>query len=272
MLMVLMVLLVLCCSAAAGVGDGAATSSLLDTIQPFSACMQYAIEFLPCVTPPRVANALRLQLHGKANQVINKGVAGSTSLFWSQNIDVMLALIAAAGPPEYLWLSIGGDDILGYCSQGMCAGGNTAEVNARILNSTSAMLNAIIGAFPTIQIVHFGYDFTNMIQSAECIAMGLALFPNVTDGQGGINEIFLSHYDNVIMPLSVSYGLWYTRVFMYGYLQSVGGAAAGIPPPYPNVAYPSPASLMDDGCIHASAAGWLDLMSQLYNLYFSSRL
>ena len=44
---------------------------------------------------------------------------------------------------------------------------------------------------------------------------------------------------------------------------------AGIPGPYPNVAYPSPYALMNDGCIHASKDGWLILMRALYANYFA---
>lgn len=44
------------------------------------------------------------------------------------------------------------------------------------------------------------------------------------------------------------------------------------PAPYPNVDWPSPAELMNDGCIHASPTGWTILMNKLYKDWFASRI
>jgi hypothetical protein len=62
--------------------------------------------------------------------------------------------------------------------------------------------------------------------------------------------------------LCIKIDIFSRRVYLY----------LGIPRPYPNVDFPSPYSLMSDGCIHASAQGWDLLMGALYNNYFSKVL
>jgi hypothetical protein len=210
------------------------------------------------------------QLHLKPNKVVDKGVDGSTSWFWANNTELMLATLAS-GDPEYIWLSIGGDDILGYCAAGECGdASNTSAINAKMLASMDTMLSAIINLDPLIQIVIFGYDFTNFVGTVECLALAATVFPNATS-QLAINSIFLSYAANVLQPLAAKYAPWLTYVPLWGTLQAAGGNAY-TPAPYPNAAYPSPEYLMSDGCIHASTLGWETLMGALYNAYFAARL
>lgn len=211
-----------------------------------------------------------VSLHLKPNKVVDRGVSGSTAWYWANNTELMLASLATADP-KWIWLSIGGDDILGYCKSGMCGNGlNTTAINSLIYQSLDTMLSAMVGLDPLIQIVIFGYDFTNFIGTTECIALSQVVFPGMTS-QLEINSVFLSYTANVVAPLAIKYAPWVTYVDLWGTLQAAGGSSL-TPPPYPNIAYPSPEYLMSDGCIHASQQGWQTLMGALYNNYFANRL
>lgn len=111
---------------------------------------------------------------------------------------------------------------------------------------------------------------------------------------GGINAIFLAYSAQVVAPLAAKYGpLSFQFVSVWGALQVstqrvhtrlAGGAScrwlpvqeaggpALTPPPYPNVAYPSPYKYMNDGCIHCSTDGWDILMGRLYDGWLAGRL
>ena len=214
-----------------------------------------------------------MQLNGKPNKVINKGVAGSTATFWSNNTDLMLANIVSSGIPSFIWLSIGGDDILDGYAQHLCepSPSGQAACNARIHTAMDTMLSTIISKMPFIQIVQFGYDFTNFVYSPECIALAAETFGvNVT--QYEINSIFLNWATQVLQPLSQKYNILnYQYTAMWGTLQAAGGSQY-TPGPYPNVYFPSPEPYMNDGCIHASQLGWDTMLGNLYNLYFRYRL
>ena len=223
---------------------------------------------------PTLSSTVAKHLH--RNKVVNKGVPGSTASVWANDTNVMLAQILSGGVPSFVWLSIGGNDILDGWASGACSGNasspSAAACYADILASTDTMLHAIFHALPLVQVVHFGYDFTNFVSTSECNAYGVRVFGKAFTGQAVVNEIFLGYAKHVLAPLQAKYNmLSYQAPALWGTLQRAGGSAT-TPPPYPNVAYPSPLPLMNDGCIHASKQGWEDLMGALYDAYFKARL
>jgi hypothetical protein len=211
-----------------------------------------------------------LRLNLRENDVENKGVSGSTAGFWVKNMDLWVDLLLSADP-DYIWLSLGGDDILGYYSSKTGAGPNqTAIINQMILNDMRTVLNTTFTLYPNLQIVSGAYDFVNYLQSDVCLALGEYSFPECNLNTACINQAFLAYKDQVLVPLASE---WPGNFFLFpffGDLQQAGGSQY-TPPPYPNAAYPSPTYLMNDGCIHASSEGWDILMTSLFNNFFASR-
>lgn len=211
---------------------------------------------------------------GKPNHVVNRGVAGTTATSWANNTEAMILQIAAGGTPSFIWLSIGGNDILDGWAQGICSG-NASSASAmacyqRIYNAIDTMLTAIFKVDPFVQVGMFGYDFTNFIGSQECVAMNLEIFKGMS--QLEINQIFLAYAKYVLVPLATKYNTLQFQVTpLWGTLQAAGGTQY-TPVPYPNIAFPSPYYLMNDGCIHASAQGWNVLMNAFFDSYFASRI
>ena len=131
------------------------------------------------------------------------------------------------------------------------------------------MLNQLAKILPLTKVVIFGYDFTNFIATAECIALAQEIFgPRIS--QLIINDVFLSYGENVLKSLVAVFPLQLTYTPMWGILQLI--EPEGILAPIPNINFPSPYNLMNDGCIHASQKGWELMMTQLYTSYFASRL
>jgi hypothetical protein len=215
---------------------------------------------------PTLADVARLRL--KPNKVVNKGVPGSTAAVWAANPAAMAAEVLSGGLPAFLWLSIGGNDILDGWGGGACVGNATTPsalaCYAAIYNSTAVMLDTLFADLPLLQVVMFGYDFTNFVGSAECVALAAAEFHGDVSQQH-VNERFLAYDAHVLQPLKARYnGFSFDVVPLWGTLQAHGAAVGEpVPPPYPNVAYPSPLQLMNDGCIHASKEGWGILMEAL---------
>jgi hypothetical protein len=116
------------------------------------------------------------------------------------------------------------------------------------------------------------YDFPNWVGTPTCVAYASTVFHGDTS-QKNANERFLGFETHVLQPLAQKYpSFQYTHTPLWGTLQAHGGSVGEpIPPPYPNVAFPSPEALMNDGCIHASKAGWSILMSALWDSYFAKR-
>ena len=188
----------------------------------------------------------------------------------------MLAQIVAGGLPNFIWLSIGGNDILDGWAGGQCVG--TAETASAlacydlIYANAVTMLDAIYTALPLTQVVMFGYDFTNFVSTAECLELAVVEFHGDVS-QLNINERFLAYDVHVLQRLAARYNVVsFARVPLWGTLQAHGSdVGEPVPPPYPNVLFPSPYKLMNNGCIHASSQGWLILMGALWNAYFAGR-
>jgi hypothetical protein len=185
------------------------------------------------------------KLHLKANKVVNKGVPGSTAAVWASNPAAMVAEVLSGGLPSFMWLSIGGNDILDGWGSGACVGNATTPsalaCYAAIYNATAVMLDTLFADLPLLQVVMFGYDFTNFVGSAECVALAAAEFHGDVS-QEHINERFLAYDAHVLQPLKARYnGFSFDVIPLWGTLQAHGAAVGEpVPPPYPNVAYPSP--------------------------------
>lgn len=216
-----------------------------------------------------------IELNLKPNKVINKGFPGTTATLWANQSDLMLAELLSDGLPSFIYLSLSGNDILDGWANNVCVG-NYTTVSAMncyglIYTALDTILDTIISTFPLVQIVQFGYDFTNFLYNTECLALLLAEFHGL--GQPDVNRIFYyGLVDNVLQNLTQKYNRYnYQYVSLWGTLQKTGGT--GITPlPYPNLDYPSPEEYLNNGCIHANTVGWDILMEALYTNYFTERL
>lgn len=89
-------------------------------------------------------------------QVVNKGVAGSTATLWANNTELMMAQILSGGYPGFIWLSIGGDDIIDGWLNGICKGNSSSPSAsacfATIYSAMDTMLAAIFKALPFVQV------------------------------------------------------------------------------------------------------------------------
>lgn len=223
---------------------------------------------------PTLESVAKLNL--KPNKVVNKGVPGSTAAIWASNPAAMVAEILSGGIPSFLWLSIGGNDLLDGWSSGACTGNATTPsalaCYASIYNASATMLDALFADLPLLQVVMFGYDFTNFVGSAECLELAAVEFHGDLS-QAHINERFLAYDAHVLQLLKARYNqLSFELVPLWGTLQAKGAAVGEpVPGPFPNVDFPSPLALMNDGCIHASKEGWLILMEALWEKYFAAR-
>ena len=217
-----------------------------------------------------------VKLHLKPNKVVNKGVPGSTASVWASNPAAMMAEVLSGGIPSFLWLSIGGNDLLDGWGGGSCVGNATTPsalaCYATIYNATATMLDALFADLPLLQVVMFGYDFTNFVGTAECVALAAAEFHGDVS-QAHINERFLAYDAHVLQPLKARYNVFsFDVISLWGTLQAAGTSVGEpVPPPFPNILYPSPLQLMNDGCIHASKEGWSILMEALWDKYFAFR-
>ncbi len=159
---------------------------------------------------------------------------------------------------------------------GACVGNATTPsalaCYAAIYNSTATMLDALFADLPLLQVAMFGYDFTNFVGTAACVELAAVEFHGDLS-QAHINERFLAFDAHVLQPLKARYnGFSFDLVSLWGTLQAHGAAVGEpVPPPYPNLDFPSPLALMNDGCIHASKEGWGILMEALWEAYFASR-
>eukprot|EP00656_Telonema_subtile_P029727 TRINITY_DN3280_c0_g1_i1.p1 TRINITY_DN3280_c0_g1~~TRINITY_DN3280_c0_g1_i1.p1 ORF type:complete len:260 (+),score=68.04 TRINITY_DN3280_c0_g1_i1:195-974(+) len=192
-------------------------------------------------------------------KLLNHGIPGSTASVWAAN---GTGLVAAAAGADYVWLSIGGNDVMGYY-----ASGQGSSCMANVERDTRKMLTDLFAVLPEIQVVMFGYDLVNFVHTPLCIAEALKIFPN-DSSQPQINKIFLSLGD-LQQKIAADYPQ-VTYVSLWGTLQSQKDS--GVPAPYPNVLYPSPAKYMGkDDCIHCNTEGWDLLMEQLYEKYFQGK-
>jgi hypothetical protein len=136
--------------------------------------------------------------------------------------NVFIATILSGGYPGFIWLSIGGDDILGGWGNGECVGNSTGPSAAAcykiIYTAIDTMLAAIYKELPLVQVGIFGYDFTNFVATTQCQALGLLDFHGLN--QQGINDVFLGYGTNVLEPLAQKYNaLQFQFLPVWGSLQ-----------------------------------------------------
>jgi hypothetical protein len=151
-----------------------------------------------------------------------------------------------------------------------CAGQTPAQVYHNLSQNLDTVLGELFLAFPKMQAAIFAYDLLNFVQSTECEVLGLTYFPQSNLSTLYINEAIIGLGNIVYAPLAQKYSSQLTFLNLTGTLQTA--QPTGIPGPYPNLNYPSPADLMNDGCIHASPEGWDLLMTGLWNNWLGGQI
>ena len=192
--------------------------------------------------------------------VSNWGFPGATAQAFASDpagINWVNTALAVNPDAQYMYLSIGGNDVFGQY-----AAGNGANAAAIIDTYTRMLIDNILAQRPALQIVLPGYDFPNFEKETTCIAEGFLIFG--TPLALTINPIFLACIRDVQANIAASYSN-VTAVDAFYTLQIAGGT-----PGAPNPLMPSPASLMggDGDCIHANNQGYNHFTRATYDAYF----
>lgn len=190
--------------------------------------------------------------------VDNQGIGGTTAGYWAAAPWALPYAVSLNSDAQWVWLSIGGNDVFGYYSSGQ--GAIAAESIDRDIR---IMLDELFAYYPRMQVVMFAYDFVNFEQSVECIAMASVYMPGMNTQ--AINETFLHDIGEVQKAIAADYPN-VSFVDVWGTLQKAGGV-----PNAPNVQFPSPAAYMAD-CIHANDDGYRILHQALYDAYWAPQL
>ncbi|MFC1889715.1 SGNH/GDSL hydrolase family protein [Thermodesulfobacteriota bacterium] len=192
--------------------------------------------------------------------ISNFGFPGATAQAFASDpvgINWVNSALAANPDAQYMYLSVGGNDLLFQYSVG-----NGANAAAIIDTYTRMLIDNILAQRPALQIVLPGYDFPNFEKEVACIAEGFLVFG--TPLALTINPIFLACIRDVQANIAASYSN-VTAVDAFYTLQIAGGT-----PGAPNPLMPSPASLMggDGDCIHANSQGYNHFTGAIYDAYF----
>lgn len=189
--------------------------------------------------------------HGDV-EVVPLGVGGTTADYWANTEPGALPAAAQAyADADWVWLSIGGNDLFAHHLAGQGAS-NAADYDRNL----RAMLAGLYGVRPDVEVVMFGYDFINFEQSNDCILTAWTYFGTaITTPQ--VNQYFI---DDVMGTIGAVAGdtprLTYVDSVL-GTLQRAGGVQGA-----PNPLLPSPSRYMAD-CIHPNHEGYGLIMDAL---------
>lgn len=190
--------------------------------------------------------------------VANAAVPGTTAEDWAVSNPMAMSNAVFSNPDaEWVWLSIGGNDVFELHQAGQ---GNTAAAHNDLY--IRQMLDAFFTFHPDVRVVMFAYDYVNFVQSQMCRDQAAMIFyPGIT--QQEINQIVLRDVAAVAQTIANDYDR-VTFVPLAGTLQAAGGI-----PNAPDVSQPSPASLMFD-CFHPTSQGYRAVADALVAAYWAA--
>lgn len=198
--------------------------------------------------------------------VLSLAVPGATADAYATNVggilDVVAATIAASTDVRYVTISLGGNDLVGgYPGLGY-------GVFQQIEDDLQVIVDRVLAAKPSVQIVLLGYDVLKWDKSAACLVLAFNQFQgHVMPWE--VNPLFLevgnrmhavSQRHRNVTYVNEPFGLW--------------GTGQGSPG-QPNLLAWSPSAYVasdDLDCLHLSNAGYTQFANQIYRKYFKARL
>jgi uncharacterized protein (TIGR03382 family) len=200
--------------------------------------------------------------HGRADlSVDNRGVGGTTAMYWNDSAPTALADAVSANPDaRWVWLSILGNDTFAHyaASEGqLAASRNEAELRE--------LLDGLFAVHPDVQVAIFSYDYVNFELNAQCVLSAILYFPQLyAAGQlttYEVNRIFERDVGEVQARVAADYPQ-VSHFTFWGALQADAGTVGA-----PNPLLPSPGSRMAD-CIHPTSAGYTVMHERLWDAYW----
>eukprot|EP01084_Bolivina_argentea_P079168 143649_1 len=88
-----------------------------------------------------------LTAHGSNLTVVSYAIGGTTSTFWARDPDLVNQLVSENANAEYVWLSIGGNDVIDFmpgCTKKMSTDDCINIILPEVINNTETFLNPLI--------------------------------------------------------------------------------------------------------------------------------
>ena len=199
--------------------------------------------------------------HGHADwDVLNLAVPGATADVYANDAAGVLTLtlntLAATPSIEVVLISLGGNDLWpNYLSQGWA-------IYAAIESDLRAIVEAILGVRPDVDIVFTGYDILKFDKSNECLLFAYNFFGLVLPWE--VSPLFIE-IGNRQAAIDADYPeVTYLNLF---------GTGQGNPGS-PNILEWSPSAYVADDnvdCIHLSTSGFSKFTLEMYCRYFAPR-
>jgi len=195
-------------------------------------------------------------------QVDNDAIGGTTARFWSLTPNALTDAVSKNPDCEWVWLTIGGNDGIYELAMGR----DMEDIVNDVVNNTRKILDPLFRDHPNIKVVQFGYDIVNFEMSVTCRTLGRTIFPYCR-GDIACSNTEMYNLQTAVEMINAYYK-GHTVVDLRGSLQRAGG---GVPAPFPNVNYYSPAHILRD-CIHPNSDGFDALFDQLWEVYFKAEI
>lgn len=211
--------------------------------------------------------------------IYNKYLGGTTTKFWARDPDLVTKLVGENPTAEYVWLSIGGNDVIDFmpdCTKKMSTQQCIDIILPECMNNTKAFLDPLVAAYPDIKIVQFGYDIPQLGENALCRSIGETIIDGCNDTASCINPQFVKIQSLYVDQLGQDYKQL-TAVNLLGSLQAQDNYP-GVSVTNPDLTKWSPADLMETNCIHPTRyprgnepAGFDVIFNNLWAAYFAKQ-
>ena len=213
--------------------------------------------------------------HGSNLTVSNFAIGGTTAEFWSRIPNFLSDLVDEYPDTEYIWLSIGGNDVIDYMSICTLTNGIDTCVNEILpitLTNTRSFLDPLFKNHPTVKVIQFGYDIVNFQMNGFCKILGTDILHGCLDRPSCINPQMVKIQYLYVNNLTMYYDNHFA-LDLLGSLQTAGG----IPYAYlthPNLDEWSPADLMMSNCIHPTTGdngGFQIIFNNMWDVFFANQ-
>lgn len=222
-----------------------------------------------------------LTAKGSNLTVVSYAIGGTTAKFWARDPDLINELVNENPTAQYVWLSIGGNDVIDFmpsCTEKMSIQDCINIILPETLNNTQAFLDPLFKDHPDLQVVQFGYDIPNLNENVLCRQIGEQIIYGCNDTASCINPQFVKIQYLYVDELAKIYPNQLTSVNLLGSLQAQDNYP-GVTITNPDLTKWSPADLMEDNCIHPTRvgrgkepAGFDVIFDNLWDAYFKDRV
>ncbi|ETO28241.1 hypothetical protein RFI_08889 [Reticulomyxa filosa] len=216
-----------------------------------------------------------LTQHGSNLTVKNYAIGGTTTTFWARDPNILSQLVDDNPGTEYIWLSLGGNDVLDYmptCTLDYPVDQCINMLLPEVIANTRKILDPLFLNHPEVQVIQFGYDIINFAKNALCKLIGFdevracfdrpecMMSPPPFFLKKKKKKICLNPQMVKIQYLYVDNMTSYYPESQYFAANMLGSLQASEDIPgssleHPNLDYWSPADLIMDNCIHPTIDG-----------------